>query len=574
MVVSPKDNHLLTPSSSKNNNNKGIGQNLNKHSNGSQIYAWNILESANSCDIPDTVSQSPHTELVQGRTHQYTLDRVYDPQRRTQELYESSVQGLVQAAMEGYHTSIIAYGQTSTGKTHTMSGTQHEPGIIPLAVQECFQYLQKSKQEQPRDYLIRISYLEVYKEHIRDLLSSSSAPPPIRIFETKDQGILVRNCTEKVVTTPQQVFQALAQGEARRQIGATQMNLHSSRSHVIVRLTIESTQSSSSGNGTKPVRVSTLSLVDLAGSESVKLTGGNADRRQEGHFINQSLMTLGKVVYALSENEKKHIPYRDSKLTRLLQPSLSGNAQVVIICCISPLVSHVEESHNTFKFAIRAKKIPQRATVVETVDDKTLLQSYKQEIEDLKQQLKEAREQRTFEKLDIAEEMETDEEIKELVKAINTMEHLILRSSPRKPEDLLEFSETIDNDDDDDDALMAFSNGTPIATPVKTPHEDLRKELGRVQGLLGSVLKKRQEPSDEVRNLREQLEKQEQASSMRKADSSFLQNQLEEKDKLLSEVSKVLEAVEERQSQLENENERLRQQVWQLQKELENRAEI
>ncbi|EEC44527.1 kinesin family-like protein, partial [Phaeodactylum tricornutum CCAP 1055/1] len=319
----------------------------------------------------------------------YTLDRVYGPATTTHDLYQQSVRDRVHAAMDGFHAAVLAYGQTSTGKTHTMSGTSVQPGLIPLCIQECFAYLQA--QNTPREYLLRVSYLEVYKEHIRDLLATSATAPPVRLFDSVD-GLIIKGLREEVVTTPSQVFQVLQKGEARRQVGATHLNQHSSRSHVMVRLWIESRgmheKNGSSGNApTTPTR---LSLVDLAGSESVRLTG-STERRQEGHYINKSLMTLGKVVYALSEGIHSHVPYRDSKLTRLLQPSLAGNAQVVLVCCISPLASHLEESHNTFKFANRAKKIPQKATIQETLDEKTLLQSYREEIEDLKQQLNEAR---------------------------------------------------------------------------------------------------------------------------------------------------------------------------------------
>jgi hypothetical protein len=360
--------------------------------------------------------------------------------------------------------------------------------------------------------------------------------------------------------------------------------------------------------------------VDLAGSESVKLTG-SSDRREEGHYINKSLMTLGQVVYALSEGtgKKSHVPYRDSKLTRLLQPSLSGNAQVVLVCCISPLVSHIEESHNTFKFATRAKKIPQKATIQESLDEKTLLQSYREEIEDLKLQLKDARDQQQRQERmaklsthsaasglstsssssvnDNAAAQEVDhDEIIELAEAIQTMEKLILKSRPtgqQRPEDFLDSDDEGDITDDDEDKLLALVMSDPKPVNVTTPSrptapaspavdttadKDLHAELSRVQGLLGSVLKKRRmvgsgKPSQyatpsksatsdkEVRDLRAQLERQEVTTSLRKADSSFLQNQLEEKDDLLLEVSKILEAVEDRQSQLEAENASLRKQL-------------
>ena len=275
-----------------------------------------------------------------------------------------------------------------------------------------------------REFLLRVSYMEIYNEQIFDLL----APPPpegrgngpasparqssIRIFESKAEGVVIRGLKEEIVTSPEQVFALLAAGEARRRTGSTNMNKQSSRSHSIFRLIVESTgrrrgaedsgdKDSASASTSGPVRVSTLSLVDLAGSESVKATGATGSRQKEGQYINKSLMTLGHVVYKLSDismrassstsTAKDHIPYRDSKLTRLLQPSLSGNAQICIICNVSPLVRNLDESHNTLKFATRAKKIKQTATVTEVMDDRTLLQNYREEIEQLKHQLREAK---------------------------------------------------------------------------------------------------------------------------------------------------------------------------------------
>lgn len=444
-------------------------------------------------------------------------------------------------------------------------------------------------------------------QHIRDLLATTTTP--IRLFEANGE-LIIKGLEEKIVTSPVEVFQFLAQGESRRQTGATNLNQHSSRSHTLVRIWIESKQASHHGDKDQRVRISTLSLVDLAGSESVKLTG-STERQQEGHFINQSLMTLGKIVYQLSEIEeshgqgkKPHIPYRDSKLTRLLQPSLSGNARIALICCVSPLVSHIEESHNTFKFAIRAKKIPQKATIQESLDEKTLLQSYKEEIAELKRQLHEAREQQTVIKAAMSSHSTStasvtslsdvdEDEIQELVKSIQNMERLILRSNQaaataafKRPEDLLDYSDAeLEWGKDDDDGLMALLDQPSMNTPQRKPlpseapngglgsDMDLRNELQRVQGLLGSVLKKKRElhrtksneGDEEVRNLRLQLEKQEVTASLSKADSSFLQQQLAEKDSLLHEAYKILEQVEQRQTALEAENSFLRAELVRLQ---------
>ena len=549
------------------------------------IVAWNVSGDG------ETAAQSPETELVQGRTHSYTLDHMYGPEATTAQLYQRSIKSLVDRAMEGYHSAILAYGQTSTGKTFTMTGTQDEPGLIPLAISDCFRFVKKSQES--REYLIRISYLEVYKENIRDLLSSTVLP--IRLFDGPN-GLIIRGLKEEVVSSPEQVHSILAKGERRRQVGATQMNEHSSRSHVMVRLWIESTGPDADGFGV--ARVSSLSLVDLAGSESVRLNG--ADRREEGQYINKSLMTLGQVVLCLSEGKTGHIPYRDSKLTRLLQPSLSGNAQMVLLCCISPQPSHLEESHNTFKFATRAKKVEQKAIVNVADDDQTLLQAYKSEIEDLRKQLAEARAQqlelqeKPSSTGDDAQERPTttDGEIKELVEAIKTMERLILKSKPHQE---VRSSKSVDDDldlilngnsgpsgeaDDDNELLIDLPTRTP---PKSTDDDALHSELSRIRGLLGSVLQKRgmgvpspskrldfasperpEQEEREVVSLRKQLEEQEMNTNLSKADASFLQNQLNEKDKLLEEVWKILDALEERQNTLEKENALLKAEVAEL----------
>jgi centromeric protein E len=443
-------------------------------------------------------------------------------------------------------------------------------------------------------YSVVLRLLQVYKEHIRDLLAAT--PQPVRLFDGPT-GLVIRGLKEEVVSSPSQVFSILKKGETRRQVGATHMNLHSSRSHVIVRLWIESTTSDSGGR-MGSTRVSSLSLVDLAGSESVRLNG--VGRREEGHYINKSLMTLGQVVLSLSEGKTGHIPYRDSKLTRLLQPSLSGNAQMVLLCCISPQVSHIEESHNTFKFATRAKNIEQKAIINVEEDENTLLQTYRDEIADLRKQLAEAKDHERLlqERTAAADNSEdVDEEVRELVEAIKTMERLILKSQPHTTplptptatNELLNENDNFDLLEADTDTQMAImaahSGGFVVSTPTKEDDAALSMELSRIRGLLGTVLKKKgiskadsdvqktldfgspmrsPEHDREVEELRYQLEKQELVTTLRKADSSFLQSQLREKDLLLEEVANVLGAVEVRQAELERDNAALRAELFAL----------
>ena len=577
------------------------GQGSNGSTNGADgqdpILAWDVAEN-NS-----TVQQSPLTERIQGRTIAYTLDRVYGPTSKTSTLYETSVKPVVLSAMEGYHASVFAYGQTSTGKTFTMTGKQGSPGVVPLAVKDCFEYI-KQLPEDHREFLIRVSYLEIYNEQLIDLLNESKTSS-IRILEGKE-GVVIRGLKEEVVTSPLEVFKLLQKGEMRRQVGATNMNKHSSRSHAIVRLWMESI----SGDGV--AKVSSLNLVDLAGSESVRLTGSTGDRKREGQYINKSLMTLGQVVYKLSEKQKSHIPYRNSKLTRFLQPSLSGNAQIVVVCNISPQTNHLEESHNTLKFAVRAKKIKQRAALNRVQDNNTLLQTYREEIADLRAQLAEA-------KTSQATNEPSSEELLELADSIRKMEGLILKSRKHKPpkqqqlqqqeqgqeqtkQDIPTIKEGASTDDNDDAALLTEPNtdlltaeadgpattkkdGTTTATTAggttvsADTNEDVMLEMHRIRSLLGSVMAKTTNGDTpkkpvvinrdaEVEELKAQLHQQQVATSLRQADSSFLQKQLQEKDQLLEEVSKVLEAVEKRQVQLDKDNESMRDRLLKSENEV------
>ncbi|KAF9900098.1 hypothetical protein EC991_007921 [Linnemannia zychae] len=310
-------------------------------------------------------------------------------------IYNSSVKNLVQSAMEGFNGTVFAYGQTSSGKTYTMSGTSSQPGITPRAVEDVFKYIRENSE---REFLLRVSYLEIYNESIRDLLSPEAID--LKIHEDRKRGVYVSPLKEEIVTTPSQVMRIIQRGDYQRHTSSTDYNAHSSRSHSIFQIVIESRERAPTAplSPTVPtgrkmslglrspsaVRVSQLNLIDLAGSEKAS---SDVERRKEGAFINKSLLTLGTVIAKLTDEKGGHIPYRDSKLTRILQSSLSGNARVSVICTISPSFLNVEESHNTLKFAARVKKIITKAHTNQVMDDKALLEKYRREITELKAQL-------------------------------------------------------------------------------------------------------------------------------------------------------------------------------------------
>ena len=339
-------------------------------------------------------------------------------------VYDAAAKRLVRRVMEGYHGTVFAYGMTGTGKTFSMQGTATSPGVIPLAITDIFSFIRETPQ---REFLLRVSYLEIYNEKIHDLLSAPVAaagvrPQPqeeIKLREDSKRGVYATPLKEEIVQSPTQLLRVIARGDHARRTGSTQFNSHSSRSHAVVQIVVESRErapvTSSPDNKRAAmapggVRVSTLSLIDLAGSERA---ADDRERRAEGAHINKSLLTLGTIISRLSENKDKngnptdrdgkHLPYRDSKLTRLLQPALSGNSLVSILCTIqNGFTVHTNsqqqptETVNTLKFASRAKNnIVSHAKRAEEAygggsgdaGSRVLLERYRMEIQSLRGQL-------------------------------------------------------------------------------------------------------------------------------------------------------------------------------------------
>ncbi|CAN1307005.1 Kinesin-like protein KIN-7K, chloroplastic [Linum perenne] len=322
----------------------------------------------------ETIVRSEHNPTIA-----YPYDRVFGPTTTTRHVYDVAAQHVVSGTMDGVNGTIFAYGVTSSGKTHTMHGDQRSPGIIPLAVKDVFSIIQETPN---REYLLRVSYLEIYNEVVNDLLNP--AGQNLRIREDA-QGTFVEGIKEEVVLSPAHALSLIAAGEEHRHVGSTNFNLLSSRSHTIFTLTIESSPCGENCEG-EAVNLSQLNLIDLAGSESSKAETTGM-RRKEGAYINKSLLTLGTVISKLTEGKASHIPYRDSKLTRLLQSSLSGLGRVSLICTVTPASSSSEETHNTLKFAHRAKHMEIKAAQNKIIDEKSLIKKYQHEIRCLKEEL-------------------------------------------------------------------------------------------------------------------------------------------------------------------------------------------
>ncbi|KAL1557077.1 kinesin-like protein KIN-7C, mitochondrial isoform X2 [Salvia divinorum] len=296
----------------------------------------------------------------------YGFDKVFGLATTTRQVYDVAAHHVVNGAMEGINGTVFAYGVTSSGKTHTMHGEQKSPGIIPQAIKDVFGIIQETP---GREFLLRVSYLEIYNEVINDLLNPTGQN--LRIREDS-QGTFVEGIKEEVVLSPAHALSLIASGEEHRHVGSNNFNLLSSRSHTIFTLTVESNL-----RGDIEGEEVTLSQLDLT-------TGL---RRKEGSYINKSLLTLGTVISKLTDGKSSHVPYRDSKLTRLLQSSLSGHGRVSLICTVTPATSNTEETHNTLKFSQRSKHVEIKASQNKILDEKSLIKKYQREISILKQEL-------------------------------------------------------------------------------------------------------------------------------------------------------------------------------------------
>ena len=320
-------------------------------------------------------------EQVVGRTA-FRYDAVYGEQSDTRDVYEGVCRELVDGALKGVNGTIFAYGQTSSGKTFTIQGGDQygatTPGLMHLAAEHIFATIEARNDT---DFLLRVSYLEVYNEQLRDLLAEDGTGE-VHIREHPETGVYVEGAQEIVVTQPHDVADALVQGEKRRAIGSTAMNERSSRSHTVFRIVVESRpRECAEDHG---VLVGALSLVDLAGSESVRLTGATGMRQKEGGKINQSLLTLSRVVQQLGEKGKENfVNFRDSRLTRLLQPTLSGKAQLAMVCCVAPSCNYVEETRSTLQFGSRAARVTLKPVVHEILDDASQLRRVKRQLAEL-----------------------------------------------------------------------------------------------------------------------------------------------------------------------------------------------
>ncbi|XP_024900397.1 kinesin-like protein KIF21B isoform X1 [Pteropus alecto] len=355
-------------------------------------------EKIEGCHICTSVTPG-EPQVLLGKDKAFTYDFVFDLDTWQEQVYATCVSKLIEGCFEGYNATVLAYGQTGAGKTYTMGSgfdvatAQEEQGIIPRAIAHLFGGIAERKQRAQEqgvagpEFKVSAQFLELYNEEILDLFDSTRDPDArhrrsnIKIHEDANGGIYTAGVTSRLVSSQEELTQCLRQGALSRTTASTQMNLQSSRSHAIFTIHLCQTRlcaqpgpvdATATGlpEGAAPAReyetlTAKFHFVDLAGSERLKRTGATGERAKEGISINCGLLALGNVISALGDQSKKvaHVPYRDSKLTRLLQDSLGGNSQTVMVACVSPSDRDFMETLNTLKYANRARNIKNKVVV-------------------------------------------------------------------------------------------------------------------------------------------------------------------------------------------------------------------
>ncbi|KAJ0973399.1 hypothetical protein J5N97_021358 [Dioscorea zingiberensis] len=368
-----------------------------KRSNAPQVVTCN--EYQREVSVSQTIASKQFDRV-------FTFDKVFGPLAQQRDVYEQAVVPIVNEVLEGFNCTIFAYGQTGTGKTYTMEGDckrakcgskgqlPSDAGVIPRAVKQIFDTLES----QSAEYSVKVTFLELYNEEITDLLAPEELAKavledkqrkPLTLMEDGKGGVLVRGLEEEIVTNAGEIFSLLERGCAKRRTAETLLNKQSSRSHSLFSITIHIKEATPEGE--ELIKSGKLNLVDLAGSENITRSGAREGRAREAGEINKSLLTLGRVITALVEH-LGHIPYRDSKLTRLLRDSLGGRTKTCIIATVSPSVHCLEETLSTLDYAHRAKNIKNRPEVNQKMMKSTLIKDLYGEIDRLKAEVYAARE--------------------------------------------------------------------------------------------------------------------------------------------------------------------------------------
>ena len=501
-----------------------------------------IEQKSKICVEIDTVNNTVAVISDKNNVKTFPFDYVYPMDTTQREIYDQVAFPIVDSIFQGYNGTIFAYGQTGCGKTFTMMGIPTDPnlkGIIPNSFSHIFGYIKTEGES--KKFLLRCSFLEIYNEEVRDLLGDSKKKLDIR--DDPKKGTFVRDLTYINIKDSNDIEKCLNKGNKNRHVGQTSMNDQSSRSHSLFTVYLEIEEKGNDGN--ERIKSGKLNLVDLAGSERVGKTNATGQTFDEGKKINLSLTALGSVIDALSSN-RKHIPYKDSKLTRLLADSLGGNTKTVMFANISPASYNYDETLGTLRYASRAKLIKNAPRVNE--DPKiTLLKQYEEEIKNLKEQL--AKRGDIEGTINENEEYEEEEEEEDEQKD-NNNEERPKKIKKKKTKNYGDFVQVID--DPEKKALMA-----KIAELEKNMIDNKKLEEAEVnikKSLSKDDLEKRmKEQEEENRKFKEYREKQMKENEEIEAKLKKLQEQKEKDEELLkNDVNKLHEKIQELKSEIED----------------------
>ncbi|XP_059475702.1 kinesin heavy chain [Neocloeon triangulifer] len=463
----------------------------------------------------------------------YLFDKVFKPNATQEKVYNEAAKTIVSDVLCGYNGTIFAYGQTSSGKTHTMEGVlgdSGKQGIIPRIVNDIFNHIYGM--EENLEFHIKVSYFEIYMDKIRDLLDVSKVN--LSVHEDKNRVPFVKGATERFVSSPEEVFETIEEGKSNRHIAVTNMNEHSSRSHSVFLINVKQenleNQKKLSGK---------LYLVDLAGSEKVSKTGAEGTVLDEAKNINKSLSALGNVISALADGNKTHIPYRDSKLTRILQESLGGNARTTIIICCSPASFNESETKSTLDFGKRAKTIKNVVCVNEELTAEEWKRRYEKEKE------KSARLKGKLEKL--------EEELSKWRngETVKPEEQVNLREDygATTPVAAMTESEIVLEKNKPGGPLPAMPGGLMVGSISNEDRQKIESERERLYLQLDEKDEEINQHTQMIEKLKDQIMEQEELIASTRRDYELVQHEMnriqQENESAKEEVKEVLQALEE-----------------------------
>jgi kinesin family protein 3/17 len=501
-IINSKDN------SNNNNNNNGSTGSLNKDKNEENIKT-------------------------------FTFDSVFDEDCKQIDVYNQTARNIIDGVLNGFNGTVFAYGQTGSGKTFSMQGSKSSPelrGIIPNAFDHIFSHISRTTQKK---WLVRVSYLEIYNEEIKDLLGKDTKKK-LELKENPETGVYVKDLSSYVVKSVEEIDNLMTKGNKNRAVGATLMNAESSRSHSIFTITVECCDTGIDGKD--HFYAGKLHLVDLAGSERQSKTGATGERLKEATKINLSLSALGNCISALVDGKSKHIPYRDSKLTRLLQDSLGGNSKTLMIATLSPASYNYDETLSTLRYANRAKNIKNKPKINEDPKD-AMLREYQEEIQRLRKMLETKTQNNANQEKNI-------KVIKRIVtKIVKKKKPKIKKENGEKQNENVtnyneEEEEEEDHEDDDDE------NGIDSLSSI--PSEDIEKIQAEVEAEKKQLLESKDIANEEKQRIIKELEERVNELAMERQSRMEMSSKLKKmEEKLLIGGVNIFDKVNSQQRELE-----------------------